>query len=86
MSARLLRRWAVSMPSSDCALEADWVCGACMIIRREVIEAIGPLDEGYYTYFDDVDYCLNARRAGWPPGAGAPESRAGAEPLVCARY
>ena len=36
-----------------------------MIIRREVVEAIGPLDEGLYTYFDDIDYCLNAKRAGW---------------------
>jgi N-acetylglucosaminyl-diphospho-decaprenol L-rhamnosyltransferase len=45
----------------------DWVSGACMIIRREVIEAIGPLDEGFYTYYDDIDFCLNAgARAGQP--------------------
>ena len=43
----------------------DWVAFTSMIIRREVIEAIGPLDEGLYTYFDDIDYCLNAKRAGW---------------------
>jgi GT2 family glycosyltransferase len=37
-----------------------------MIIRREVFEDIGLLDEGYYTYFDDIDFCFNARKAGWP--------------------
>jgi len=36
-----------------------------MIIRRKMVEQIGPLDEGLYTYFDDIDYCLNAKRAGW---------------------
>jgi hypothetical protein len=50
------------------------VSGASMIIRREVIEAIGPLDEGLYTYFDDIDFCLNARRAGWQTWF-VPESR-----------
>ena len=52
----------------------DWVTGASMIIRRQVIEAIGPLDEGLYTYFDDNDYCLNAKRAGWETWY-VPESR-----------
>jgi GT2 family glycosyltransferase len=37
-----------------------------MIVRKEVLDAIGLLDEDYYTYFDDVDFCLRARRAGWP--------------------
>ena len=36
-----------------------------MIIRQEVFQAIGLLDEGYYTYFDDIDFCFNARRHGW---------------------
>jgi N-acetylglucosaminyl-diphospho-decaprenol L-rhamnosyltransferase len=51
-----------------------WVGGTSMIIRRQVIEAIGPLDEGLYTYFDDIDFCLNAKRAGWPTWF-VPESR-----------
>jgi len=37
-----------------------------MIIRREVMKTIGVLDEGYFTYFDDIDYCFNARKHGWP--------------------
>lgn len=63
--SRLLSRWLVTMPTPQRACQVDWVSGASMIIRREVIDAIGPLDEGLYTYFDDVDYCLNAARAGW---------------------
>jgi GT2 family glycosyltransferase len=72
--SRLLSRWAVNPPTPTEAGPVDWVSGACMIIRREVIEAIGPLDEDYYTYFDDIDYCLMAKRAGWPTWF-VPESR-----------
>jgi hypothetical protein len=59
-------------PENDC--EADWVAGASMIIRREVLAQIGVLDEDYYTYFDDIDYCMRARKAGWPTWY-VPESR-----------
>jgi len=63
--SRLLSRWSACPPTPVEACSVDWVSGASMIIRRRVVEAIGPLDEGLYTYFDDMDYCLNARRAGW---------------------
>ena len=63
--SRLLSQWTRCVFSSQDACQVDWVVGTSMIIRREVIEAIGPLDEGLYTYFDDIDYCLNAKRAGW---------------------
>ena len=45
-----------------------------MIIRREVLVQVGLLDEGLYTYFDDVDLCLNARNFGWSTWY-VPESR-----------
>ena len=63
--SRLLARHLVRMPTPASACKVDWVSGASMIIRRTLIEQIGLLDEGLYTYFDDVDYCLNAKRAGW---------------------
>jgi GT2 family glycosyltransferase len=63
--SKLLSRWAVTPPTPSSCCEADWVSGASMIIRREVFDAIGLLDEGFYTYFDDIDFCLNAKRAGW---------------------
>lgn len=40
----------------------DWVAGASMIIRPEVFEDIGLLDEGYFVYFEEVDFCLRASR------------------------
>jgi GT2 family glycosyltransferase len=64
--SRLLRRWIVAPPVLESTFETDWVSGASMIIRREVFDDIGLLDEGYYTYFDDIDFCFNARKKGWP--------------------
>jgi N-acetylglucosaminyl-diphospho-decaprenol L-rhamnosyltransferase len=63
--SRWLSRWAVCPPKPLAACPVDWVAGAAMIIRREVIERVGPLDEGFFAYFEDADYCLNARRSGW---------------------
>jgi GT2 family glycosyltransferase len=45
--------------------EVDWVDGACLMIRRTVIDAIGPLDEQYFLYAEELDWCFNARKAGW---------------------
>ena len=45
--------------------EVDEVSGAAMLIRREVIDQVGGLDEGFAWGYEDVDYCLRARRAGW---------------------
>ncbi len=44
---------------------AEWLAGASLLVRREVIEAIGPLDAGYFMYFEETDFCLAARRAGY---------------------
>ncbi len=62
---RLLKPWMIAPPVRDQTFETDWVSGACMMIRREVFRDIGFLDEGYYTYFDDCDFCFNARKKGW---------------------
>jgi GT2 family glycosyltransferase len=37
-----------------------------MIVRRDVFESVGLLDEGFFTYYDDIDFCFNARKRGWP--------------------
>ncbi len=41
------------------------VSGSCMLIRKEVVEQIGYLDELFFAYQEDADYCLRARQAGW---------------------
>ena len=43
----------------------DWVSGACMVIRRETLRDVGPLDERFFMYFEDADLCRRARSAGW---------------------
>jgi len=63
--SRALARWAVVPPTPPAACPVEWVSGASMILRRSTLEQIGLLDEGLYTYFDDIDLCLRARRAGW---------------------
>ena len=45
--------------------QVDWVSGACMVIRRETLREIGPLDERFFMYFEDADLCRRARAAGW---------------------
>lgn len=47
------------------AREVDWLSGACLMARREMIEEIGGLDDGYFMYFEDVDWAFRAHRAGW---------------------
>lgn len=64
--SQLLSQWIVAPPVSDVACQTDWVAGASMIIRKAVFDAIGLMDEGYFMYFEEVDFCLRANRAGWP--------------------
>ena len=45
--------------------EVDAVSGAFLMIRRQVVEDIGPLDERFFMYGEEIDWCLRAKRAGW---------------------
>lgn len=45
--------------------EVDWMLGACLMIRRETLDEIGLLDERYFLYIEDIDFCLRAHRRGW---------------------
>lgn len=45
--------------------ETDFITGCCMLIKREVVESIGKLDERYYIYGEDVDYCIRAKAVGY---------------------
>jgi N-acetylglucosaminyl-diphospho-decaprenol L-rhamnosyltransferase len=63
--SKLLRRWWIVPPTPKQATSVEWVSGASMILRGTMLAEIGLLDEGLYTYFDDNDLCMRARRAGW---------------------
>ncbi len=45
--------------------EVEGVIFACAYIKRELIDRIGALDEDYFSYFEDTDYCMKARQAGY---------------------
>ena len=52
---RLLRRWDTQLPQSPDPADLDWFSGCCILIRAEMMAAIGVLDEGHFLYFDDCD-------------------------------
>ena len=63
--SKLLKNKQVVIPLPDVPVQVDWVGGASMMIRRAVIDQIGLLDETYFVYYEETDYCLRAKRAGW---------------------
>jgi GT2 family glycosyltransferase len=58
-------RYNLTYVDADLPIEVDSVCGACMLVRRSVIERVGMLDERFFMYGEDLDWCLRARDAGW---------------------
>jgi N-acetylglucosaminyl-diphospho-decaprenol L-rhamnosyltransferase len=62
---RICRRHVVPIHELAAAEEPDWLSFAAVLIRREVIEQIGLLDDGFFMYYEDVDFCRRARAAGW---------------------
>lgn len=62
---RLMPRFEQVLAQPNVPIEPDWIAFACAIIRREVVEQVGLLDDGYFMYFEDVDYCRRARAMGW---------------------
>ncbi len=61
----LLRRYYVLDHGDDETVEVDWVTGACLLVRREVVQQVGALDEGYFMYSEELDWCRRIRQAGW---------------------
>jgi hypothetical protein len=62
---RMLAHKIVAPPISDDAHQVDWVSGASMMVRRQVIDDVGLMDETYFLYFEEMDFCLQAHHAGW---------------------
>ena len=42
----------------------DWVLGGCLLVRRETLARVGPMDERFFLYFEDVDWCYRAWQSG----------------------
>jgi N-acetylglucosaminyl-diphospho-decaprenol L-rhamnosyltransferase len=77
---RVLGNHVVSLPVPETDREVDWISGTSMLIRRETFEKAGFFDEGYFLYFEEIDFCLTARKAGFKSYfvSGAPITHIGA--------
>jgi GT2 family glycosyltransferase len=49
----------------DEARTVDWAVGAALLMRRRAIDSIGPFDERFFMYVEDLDWCWRARERGW---------------------
>jgi len=97
LNKRLLRllfphRYPGKERDYPCPIDVDSLVGACIIVRRQAIEEVGNLDEGYFFFMEETDWCLRMKEQGWRisfvPGArilhlqGASASMAKAEARI----
>jgi N-acetylglucosaminyl-diphospho-decaprenol L-rhamnosyltransferase len=66
LDSRLNGRYPRSAYSAGRPFAIDFALGAALMVRRAAIDAAGLLDEGYFMYAEEVDWCWRIRRAGWP--------------------
>ena len=82
---KALKRFEVALGPDPDPNQIEWASFACILLRREVVQAVGMMDEGYFLYYEDAEYCLRARRAGWAiayvPEAVAVHFRGGSGPV-----
>jgi N-acetylglucosaminyl-diphospho-decaprenol L-rhamnosyltransferase len=74
VASKFLTPWIVARTMGSTPERVDWVPGASMMIRRRVFDAVGGLDDHYFLYFEETDFCLRANRHGFQTWY-VPESR-----------
>lgn len=62
---RWSRRYLMSDWDHLSVRDVDWLSGACLVVRREAIRQVGELDEAYFMFNEDVDWCRRMNQAGW---------------------
>jgi GT2 family glycosyltransferase len=72
---RFSRRYLLTDWDHASVREVDWLSGACLLVRREAIAAVGPMDEGFFMFNEDVDWCRRMKDGGWTV-TYVPEARA----------
>lgn len=61
----LWRRMGMEEPSSQAPYRCDWVSGAALCVRRAALDQVRGMDEGFFLYFEEVDFCKRVLDAGW---------------------
>jgi hypothetical protein len=64
-SRQALARYYVEDRSDDKVQSVDWVTGAAMMTRRTITESVGSLDESFFMYSEELDWCRRIKEAGW---------------------
>lgn len=81
----LLDTFNVPFSISETAGFYDWTSFACVLIRAEVFQQVGLMDEGYFMYYEDVAFAFHAQQAGWKvfhtPDAHIVHLRGGSSPV-----
>ncbi|NPD13866.1 glycosyltransferase family 2 protein [Xinfangfangia sp. D13-10-4-6] len=72
--SKAMKNSMVAMPPLASVTRVDWLAGASLMMRMDVLEEIGLFDERFFLYYEETDLCLRASRAGWPTDY-VPESR-----------
>jgi GT2 family glycosyltransferase len=80
-----LTSYEVHLPVSEGVSRPDWTSFACVLVRHEVLDQIGLMDEGFFMYFEDAEFCRRAKSAGWEimhnPAARVVHLRGGSSPV-----
>ncbi|MFH1502989.1 MAG: sugar transferase [Candidatus Eisenbacteria bacterium] len=64
-NSRALGRYLMTDFDHEHTREVDWVIGACMMVRKDALSDFGMMDERFFLYFEDVDWCYRAWQGGW---------------------
>lgn len=62
---RLTRNFLTDCKDARRSGEADHIAGACLLVRRAALDAVGLFDDGFHYWFEDVDLCYRLKKAGW---------------------
>ena len=65
INSRLNGRYPSSLYEAGKPFPIDHPLGAGLMVRREAIEEVGPLDEGFFMYCEEIDWCMRMKEAGW---------------------
>ena len=63
--ARALREHLLMDYDHEQPRAVDWILGACMLVRREAVEKVGAMDERFFLYVEDTDWCYRMKHHGW---------------------
>lgn len=63
--SKLLSRWSVARRMGESSAQAEWLSGCSLMVRREVFEQVGLMDDGFFLYYEETDFCRRAAASNW---------------------